>query len=99
MQVRTRKSLNNLIKKLTLEIFKEDLNEATVTNDAEGYNTPYAFTGKKNKKDKISKSAGYKPVSEALEDKDLKMIKKTIRDEVANILRDIWLKRTSWKGK
>tara|TARA_Y100000361_G_scaffold140938_1_gene145527 strand:- start:250 stop:555 length:306 start_codon:yes stop_codon:yes gene_type:complete len=101
MQVKTKKSLNNLIKKLTVEIFKEDLEEATVTGDVQGYQTPYAFTGKrgKKKKKKISKAAGYKPVKEALEDRDLKLIKKTIRDEVANILRDIWLKRTSWKGK
>ena len=30
-------------------------------------------------------------------DKDVKMIKKLIRDVVANVLRDIWLKRTTWK--
>ena len=30
-------------------------------------------------------------------DKDLKVLKLIIRDEVAAILRDIWLKRTTWK--
>ena len=36
-------------------------------------------------------------VKEELNDKDLKQIKKLIRDVVANVLRDIWLKRTTWK--
>ena len=36
-------------------------------------------------------------VKEELNDKDLKNIRKLIRDVVANILRDIWLKRTTWK--
>ena len=50
--------------------------------------TPFAFKGKKKKK---------KKVDEALEDKDLKVITKLIRGVVADILRDIWLKRASWK--
>ena len=29
---------------------------------------------------------------------DIKKMKKLIRDVVANILRDIWLKRTVWKN-
>ena len=29
--------------------------------------------------------------------KDIKKIRSIIRDVVANILRDIWIKRTSWK--
>ena len=102
MQIKTKKSLSNLIKNLTLEVFKDELDEATSTNDIEGYNTPFAFSGKKSKKIKkriATNSTGYKTVSEALDQEDLKNIKRTIRDEVANILRDIWLKRTSWKGK
>ena len=36
-------------------------------------------------------------VSEDLSNSDIKSIKKLIRDVVANILRDIWLKRNTWK--
>jgi hypothetical protein len=60
--------------------------ELTTTGDVDVYSTPYAF--KKTKK---------KKVDEALEAKDVQEIKKLIRDVVGDILRDIWLKRTSWK--
>jgi len=43
----------------------------------------------KKKKTKILK--------EELSEKDLKRLKRMIRDEVGDILRDIWLKRGSWK--
>ena len=59
--------------------------ELTTTGDAEGYSIPYAFKKKKKK------------VDEALEAKDVQEIRKLIRDVVGDILRDIWLKRTSWK--
>jgi hypothetical protein len=52
---------------------------------------------KKKKKKNIEKQTGYKFVSEALDDKDLKQINKLIRDVVGDILRDIWLKRNAWK--
>ena len=45
----------------------------------------------------IKKSTGYELVKEALDDKDLKQINKLIRDVVGDILRDIWLKRNTWK--
>ena len=60
--------------------------ELTTTGDVDGYSTPYAFKKKKKKK-----------VDEALEAKDVQEIRKLIRDVVGDILRDIWLKRTSWK--
>ena len=60
--------------------------ELTTTGDVEGYSTPYAFKKKKKKK-----------VDEALEAKDVQEIRKMIRDGVGDILRDIWLKRASWK--
>jgi len=41
-------------------------------------------------------AVGYKFVNEALESKDINLLKTIIRDEVAAILRDIWLKRTTW---
>ena len=76
------------------------LDEMTTTSSVEGYNTPFAFTGKKGKKKKkriSTNSTGYKVVKEALDKKDLDIIKKLIRDVVADVYRDIWLKRTSWK--
>ena len=89
MEVRTRKLFKELVKKLTLELLdEENLEEITTTAGAPGYMTPFAFKGKKKKK---------KKVDEALEDKDLKVITKLIRGVVADILRDIWLKRASWK--
>ena len=112
MQIKTKKSFNDLLKNLTLEVIDEEgdycppeedeeLDEITVTGDIDGYNTPFAFTGKKgNKKKKkqvATNSTGFKPVNEALDEKDFKQIKKLIRDVVGDILRDIWLKRTAWK--
>ena len=89
MEVRSRKLFKELVKKLTLELLdEENLEEITTTAGAPGYMTPFAFKGKKKKK---------KKVDEALEDKDLKVIMKLIRSVVADILRDIWLKRASWK--
>ena len=55
--------LRQLIRTLTLEIIEEDnLEEATVTGNIEGYSTPFAFNSNngKNKKKKIStNSTGY----------------------------------------
>ena len=101
MEIKTRKSFNNLIKSLAEEIVEEDeLDEITVTGNIDGYSTPFAFTGGKGKKKnkKIStNSTGYEILDESIDDKDIKMIRKLVRDVVANILRDIWIKRTSWK--
>ena len=94
--------LKDLIKSIVQEIMDEDeeLEEITVTGNVDGYSTPNAFTGKKGKKKKkefSTNSTGYKTVNEALEKDDIKTIKALIRDVVADILRDIWIKRTSWK--
>ncbi len=101
MEIKTRKSFNDLITSLTEEILdEEELDEITTTGDIEGYNTPFAFTGKKGKKKKkkiSTNSTGYKVVKEALDEKDLKQIRKVIKDVVGDIFRDIWLKRNSWK--
>jgi len=101
VEIKTRKSFSDLIKNLTLEIIEnEELDEITVTGNVDGYNTPFAFTGKKGKKKKkkiSTNSTGYDVVSEALDEKDLKIIKKLIRDVVGDIYRDIWLKRNAWK--
>ena len=101
MEIKNKKSFNNLIKSLTLEVFKDELDEMTVTSNVDGYNTPFAFGGgkggKKRKKRISTNSTGYEMLDEA-SDKDTKKLKKTIRDVVANILRDIWLKRNAWKN-
>ena len=66
MEIKNKKSFNNLIKSLTLEVLKdEELDEMTVTSDIDGYNTPFFLTGQskkgKAKKKKIStNSTGYK---------------------------------------
>ena len=60
--------IKNIIRSLVMEILEEDeLEEATVTGDIEGYNTPFAFSddsgkSKKKKKRIATNSTGYKPV-------------------------------------
>jgi len=90
VEVKTKKDFSNLIESLAEEILdEEDLEEINTVGSAGGsYMTPFAFDKKKKKK---------KKVTEDLDDKDLKIITKQIRNVVANILRDIWLKRGSWK--
>ena len=92
--------LRELIKSVLRELQEEELEEITVTGNVAGYNTPFAFSGNKGnkKKKKVStNSTGYSVVKEALEEKDIKIIKKLIRDVIADVYRDIWIKRTSWK--
>ena len=101
MQIKTKKHFNEIIKSLTEEILdEEELEEMSVTGNIDGYMTPFAFSGKKGKKKKkqiSTNSTGYKMIGEAIDEKDLKVITKLIRSVVGDILRDIWLKRTSWK--
>ena len=101
MKIKTKKHFNEIIKSLTEEILEdEELDEITVTGDVAGYNTPFAFTGRKGKKKKkefSTNSTGYELVKEALDDKDLKQVTKLIRSVVGDILRDIWLKRSAWR--
>jgi len=89
VEIKTQQSFNDLVRELTEEILDQhDLDETTGTGDVSGYMTPIAFGKKKKKK---------KKVDEALETKDLEVIKKLIRSVVADVYRDIWLKRASWK--
>ena len=83
-------------------IDEEELDEITVTGDVEGYNTPMAFTGddekgKKKKKRISTNSTGFDIVKEAIDAKDIAIIKKLIRDVIGDVYRDIWIKRNSWK--
>ena len=103
METKTRKLFKELVKKLTMELLDEEgLEEITTTAAVPGYMTPFAFSDKseKDKKKKLKrlkKSTGYIAVNEDLNDKDIKQINKLIRDVVGDILRDIWLKRNTWK--
>ena len=101
MEIKTKKHFNEILEEITSEIIEEEeLDEMTVTGNVDGYMTPFAFTGKKGKKkNKVisTNSTGYNVVKEALDSKDLEIIKKVIRDVVGDIYRDIWLKRNSWK--
>ena len=91
---------NSIVKELASSLFRNKLKEITTTASIDTYQTPYAFSKKgmkKKRKKNIEKQTGYKFVTEALDDKDLKQISKLIRDVVGDILRDIWLKRNAWK--
>ena len=102
-----KENLGTSLKTLICKIYKEelgkedDLEEITTTGDIAGYSTPYAFSDddekKKRKMERANDAVGYKFVNEALESKDINLLKIIIRNEVAAILRDIWLKRTTWK--
>tara|TARA_R110000782_G_scaffold226615_1_gene313422 strand:+ start:410 stop:715 length:306 start_codon:yes stop_codon:yes gene_type:complete len=101
VEIKNKKSFNNLIKSLVEEIVEEeDLDEISTTASVDGYNTPFAFTGKKGKKKKkkvATNSTGYKPVNETLDKQDLEVIRKLIKDVIGDVYRDIWLKRNAWK--
>ena len=102
MEIKTRKHFNSLIKSLTEEILdEEDLSEFNTTASVGGsYMTPFAFDpeGEKNKKKYKSKPNSHrKKIGEALESKDIEIIKKLIRDVIGDVYRDIWIKRNSWK--
>tara|TARA_Y100000034_G_scaffold125197_1_gene174417 strand:+ start:131 stop:436 length:306 start_codon:yes stop_codon:yes gene_type:complete len=91
---------NSLVRELARGILKKKLSEITSTASIDGYETPNAF-GKVSKKRKknIEKQTGYKFIDEAISDSDMREIKLAIRKEVSDILRDIWIKRTSWGGR
>ena len=91
---------NTLVRELTHKLLRRKLSEITTTASIDGYETPNAF-GKVSKKRKknIEKQTGYKFIDEAISDSDMREIKLAIRKEVSDILRDIWIKRTSWGGR
>ena len=103
MEIKTRKLFKELVKKLTMELLDEEgLEEITTTAAVPGYMIPFAFSDKSEKDKKrrlkrIKKSTGYSAVTEALDEKDLKQITKLVKLVVGDILRDIWLKRNTWK--
>ena len=91
---------NNLVRELASGLLKRKLSEITSTASIDGYETPNAFGKmKKKRKKNIEKQTGYKFVDEAISDSDMTKVRLAIRKEVSDILRDIWIKRTSWGGR
>ena len=102
MEVKTKKSFNDLLESLVEEILdEEELDEMNSTSSVGGeYMTPFAFDpeGENIKKKFGKKKNSYrKKIGETLDKQDLEVIKKLVRDVVGDIYRDIWLKRNSWK--
>ena len=100
--IKNSQRFRNLVKELASRLYQKKLSEITTTASIDTYQTPYAFSKKgmkKKRKKNIEKQTGYKFVDEALEKKDIEQIRKQIRKEVSDILFDIWLKRSSWRGK
>ena len=80
-------------------VANNELDEITTSGDVDGYSTPHWGKGKNgNKKNKriSTNSTGYDIVKEALEAKDVELIRKVIKGVINNMFRDIWLKRNSW---
>ena len=98
MEINTKKSFNDLLESLVEEILdEEELDEITTSADAGSYMTPMAFDPEGEKKKKSKKNSYRKKIGEALESKDIEIIKKLIRDVIGDVYRDIWIKRNSWK--
>ena len=93
MEVKTKQSFNDLLESLVEELLdEEELDEFNTTASVGGsYMTPMAFDPEGEKKKKKKK------IGEALEVKDLDIIRKLIRAVIADVYRDIWIKRNSWK--
>ena len=99
MEIKTRKHFNEILEILVLEIIEEeDLDEMNTTASVGGeYMTPFAFDPEGKNKKKSKKNSYRKKIGEALEGKDMEIIKKLIRDTIADVYRDIWIKRGAWK--
>ena len=102
MEVKTKKSFNDLLESLVEELLdEEELEEFNTTASVGGeYMTPFAFDpeGEKIKKKYGKKKNSHrKKIGEALENKDIAIIRKLIRDVIGDVFRDIWIKRNSWK--
>ena len=93
MEIKTKQSFNELLESLVEEILdEEELDEFNTTASVGGsYMTPMAFDPEGEKKKKKKK------IGEALEEKDIVIIKKLIRNVISDVYRDIWIKRNSWK--
>ena len=92
---------NNLVKELQVDYFVEKLKEITTTASIDTYQTPYAFSKKRNEEEEkknIEKQLDISLLMKPLSKDDINKIKKEIRKEVSDILFDIWVKRSSWEA-
>ena len=97
MAIKTKQSFNDLLESLVEEILdEEELDEITTSGDAGSYMTPMAFDPEGQNKKKSKKNSYRKKIGEALEGKDIDIIKKLIRKTIGDVYRDIWIKRNSW---
>ncbi len=99
MDIKTKQSFNDLLESLVEELLdEEELDEFNTTASVGGsYMTPMAFDPEGQNKKKSKKNSHRKKIGEALEEKDIVIIKKLIRDVIGDVYRDIWIKRNSWK--
>ena len=99
MEVKTKKSFNDLLESLVEEILdEEELDEMNSTGSVGGaYMTPFAFDPEGDKKKKSKKNSHRKKIGEALDKQDIEIIRKLIRNVISDVYRDIWIKRNSWK--
>jgi|TARA_Y100000310_G_scaffold317988_1_gene371537 hypothetical protein len=97
----TKQKLRELIRSIYKELNEKEIEEITTTGAVDGYSTPCAFSNDEKKKKKKMKKAldsvGYKFVNEEIDRRDIKLLKLIIRDEVADIIRQIWIKRAVWQ--
>ena len=99
MEETLRQYIRNFIREI---IEDEELEEVTATGNVDGYGTPNAFAddseeSKEKERKNSTNSTGYSIVKEAITKDDIVIIKKSIRDVISDVYRDIWLKRNSWK--
>ena len=89
MEIKTKQSFNDLLESLVEEILdEEELDEFNTTASVGGsYMTPMAFDPDGEKK----------KIGESLDSNDIKLITKLIRNTIADVYRDIWIRRMSWK--
>ena len=99
MEIKTKQSFNDLLESLVEELLdEEELDEFNTTASVGGaYMTPMAFDPEGKNKKNSKKNSYRKKIGEALESKDIEIIKKLIRDVIGDVYRDIWIKRNSWK--
>lgn len=92
--------VQNKLKELIRSLIDRELEEITTTGNVPGYSTPNAFSDDENERKKRIKKGlsgtGHRVVKEELERNDIREIKALIRKEIADVLKTIWLKRTSW---
>jgi|TARA_Y100000310_G_scaffold129595_1_gene128736 ribosomal protein L12E/L44/L45/RPP1/RPP2 len=89
-------ALKKKLKEFIRYLYEKELEEITTTGDVDGYSTPFAFDDTDEPGSRKKKKEARKNIKEEISEKDMKEIKSIIRKTVANVLRDIWLKRSTW---